>query len=644
MPDVVTILENNRVITEVSGADVAAQIAIAASAENADRAEQAYQDILEVASGAPDAPSILNKVDKAANGSDFADLGQFRANIGLFDTRAAAAAATIAAEIDSIKTAGFAASGDGGGATYDRWVAGMASLPVGGEGVWWFEAADGSRWQIAEAPQHMAAAFGALGGAAIDARPIINEAFLAPMVREINLGALTHYISLPGLRPASGKNLVGINRAVSWLRVIPVTGPSTGQNYAVGRINHDGGLCRDYSIDCQRSHFGIGMHGQPHGHAIYAKAGGTCRNVNVVRVDVHNCYGYAHYTTTGPATDGLLVEDTRREDCRAFNFNVGFEETGTVNRHVNVRPVAIAAPQDGGVLLSCEALFHQYGAVQDVVNVEPYGRGTTQSAISIFNVENQDIEKIHYINPDIDVTGDFGLYVEGRNAAGTANPADGTINKIKDVQVFGGRIRASLAGGVLRGAQTTVKIHGTEIIGRDGVGLELSQNVNVTFYAPDIESNRPVGGSTSAVGIAINGPPNAKWHGGGRIAANGPAGSFATDLLSIKFFGSPELVPAMPVSSPITKQYRIPQSSWIDGGTGLQYAELDLTRFRPTGGKGEALMYVSAILEFPFPGPPLDYSLSVLHISGNLVIRVYIKSATVLTNYVLKAQVTEYPA
>lgn len=91
MPDVITVLENNRVITEVAGADVLLPMAIAASAENADRAEQAYQDILEVASGAPDAPSILNKLNKSGDNAD----PDFLENIG------AATAADIAGKLDT---------------------------------------------------------------------------------------------------------------------------------------------------------------------------------------------------------------------------------------------------------------------------------------------------------------------------------------------------------------------------------------------------------------------------------------------------------------------------------------------------------------------------------------------------------------
>lgn len=574
--------------------------------------------------------------DKGDPGGDAAQIGTFTEAAGLnFD-----------AGVQRVRTTGFATDADGGAAEYDRWTVGMTALPSGGEGVWWFEAADGSKWQIADMPEHMAAMFGALGGSGIDARPIINQAFSAPMVRQINLGALTHYISLPGLRPASGKNLVGINRAVSWVRVIPVTGLTTGQNYAVGRINDDGGLCRDYSIDCRRSHFGIGTHGQPHGHVIYAKDGGTCRRTTVVRVDVHNCYGYAHYTTTGTVGDGVLVEDTRREDCRAFNFNVGFEEVGNVNRHTNVRPLAVAAAQDGGTLLTCECLFHQYGDIQNVEYLDPCGRGTAQAGISIFNTEGQDIERVHYINPDIDVTADFGLFVEARNAAGTADPGDGALADINDVQIFGGRIRATSVGGLASGA--TVKVHGTEMIGLDGPGMEVRTGSTVEFHSPCLEGNRDPAGATVAWGLFVNGG-SVKWYGSGRLRAIGPAFSKAADLASVDWYGMPETFPVMgEVDVAITdKLFRVPFADWLADTPGQNYrVDLDLSGLN--GGSGvldTTKTIVLPSLEIPFPagavGANFAFSTEVLWI-GTESVRVYIITTETLTGCVLKARVTEF--
>lgn len=81
MPDVITILENNVVTTEVAGADVLLPMAIAASSAAADRAEAALAEIEEIASGAPDAPSILNKADK--DGANITDAESFRDSLDL---------------------------------------------------------------------------------------------------------------------------------------------------------------------------------------------------------------------------------------------------------------------------------------------------------------------------------------------------------------------------------------------------------------------------------------------------------------------------------------------------------------------------------------------------------------------------------
>lgn len=89
MPDVITVLKDNVVITQVAGAELLLPMAIAASAVNADRAEAALAEIADFASGAPDAPSILNKINR--DGSNVL-VSQFRGAIGSFINKAAAQA------------------------------------------------------------------------------------------------------------------------------------------------------------------------------------------------------------------------------------------------------------------------------------------------------------------------------------------------------------------------------------------------------------------------------------------------------------------------------------------------------------------------------------------------------------------------
>lgn len=78
MADVVTVIQDNRVVVEVAGADAAAAIATAAVAEMAAQVAADLLEIQEIASGAPDAPSILNKLNKDGDNADV----DLLANIG----------------------------------------------------------------------------------------------------------------------------------------------------------------------------------------------------------------------------------------------------------------------------------------------------------------------------------------------------------------------------------------------------------------------------------------------------------------------------------------------------------------------------------------------------------------------------------
>lgn len=80
MPDVITVLQNNTVTTEVAGAELLLPMAIAAATALAERAEAALAEIEDIASGAPDAPSILNKLDK--DGGNVGDAAAFREAVG----------------------------------------------------------------------------------------------------------------------------------------------------------------------------------------------------------------------------------------------------------------------------------------------------------------------------------------------------------------------------------------------------------------------------------------------------------------------------------------------------------------------------------------------------------------------------------
>ena len=108
-------------------------------------------DVDSIVSQAADRLPATFKGDKGDVGRDATDIG----------TIANLLASTIPANVKQVRTTGFLADGDGGDATYQRTT---ANLAAGGQGIWWFVAGDGSKWQIAPAAEHMAAQFGALGG------------------------------------------------------------------------------------------------------------------------------------------------------------------------------------------------------------------------------------------------------------------------------------------------------------------------------------------------------------------------------------------------------------------------------------------------------------------------------------------------
>lgn len=82
-PDVITVLQNNIVITQPAGSEILVAMAVAASTTNAERAETALAEILDIAENAPEAPSIANKAD--LDGDNINDPGAFRAAIGAVD-------------------------------------------------------------------------------------------------------------------------------------------------------------------------------------------------------------------------------------------------------------------------------------------------------------------------------------------------------------------------------------------------------------------------------------------------------------------------------------------------------------------------------------------------------------------------------
>ncbi len=542
-------------------------------------------------------------------------------------------------EILRIHTNGFLLDGDGGSAFYDRWIDTMDPLPVDGRGVWWFEAFDTSCWQIAAAAEHNAQQFGALGGPEIDAAPILNAAFSAAMVRQIQIGALIHYFT-PEIVVPSGKGLRGISRILSWMKVIPLPEEDTQATPRFAIVHRDdfGGLSEDYSIDCQRSGLGRGDDNRTHGLCLIATTDGVCDGTRVRRVDVHNVWGYAHYTVAAIGGSSR-VRNVAHEDCRCFNFQVGFETTGHVTSAWSRDTTSYGDPIDGGLKVPVEALYHEYGAIQSFTRFNAFGRGTGGAGILIYTTDGADIEQITYRTPDIliDTLGGTAMVVEGRIG-----------NRINRFVMDGGSVVSSHMGAVFRVGQMVVR--NASIVGLNGNGLEIGTGAAVDLHSPTIEANRDANGSIAAVAVPINTTEPIRWYGGGRVAANGPPASFSINKTLVSFLATPEItpyglpIPPVPGSVLRERMFRIPRADWITSGTQDLQVRINLTASPSDRVADIQKAHLIPTLEFPFPNGGVynpAVSFATLWIDPTQV-RIYVKSDQPLTGWVLKAQLTEY--
>jgi hypothetical protein len=542
-------------------------------------------------------------------------------------------------EVVRIRTNGFLLDGDGGAAFYDRWIDALNPLPVDGRGIWWFEAFDTSCWQIAAAAEHNAEQFGALGGVEIDAAPILNAAFAASMVRQIQIGALTHYFT-PEIVVPSGKGLRGISRTLSWMKVIPLADEETQTTprFAIVHRDDSDGFSEDYSIDCQRSGLGRGDDNRTHGLCIIATADGACEGTRIRRVDVHNAWGYAHYTVVTVGGSASL-QNVAHEDCRCFNFQVGFETTGYVSASWSRDTTAYGDPVDGGLKVPVEALYHEYGAIQSFTRFNAVGRGTGGAGILIYTTDNVDIGQITYRAPDIfiDTLGGTAMVVEGR-----------TGNRVNRFVIDGGSVIGADMGAVFRFGQMVVR--NTNIVGLDGNGLEIGTGATVDLHAPMIEANRDANGPVAAVAVPINTIEQIRWYGDGRVAANGPITSYSIDKTLVRFFGTPEITPFGPPIPPVPgsilreRMFRIPRTDWIVSGTQDFQVRINLTASPNDRVADIQKAHLIPTLEFPFPNGGVynpTVSFGTLWIDPTQV-RIYVKSDQPLTGWVLKARLTEY--
>lgn len=482
----------------------------------------------------PDGSGGLIYAEKTSGGS--VEIGRAATIAGLIPAVATTAAITSGvfdASITRIQTRGFAAANDGGAAVYERTTASLS----GGSGVWWFTAADASKWQIVKLDEHRAAQFGALGGAGINATPILNAALASDQVQVVNLGPLTHYIngattgSYTILKP-SGKGLRGINREVSWVKLNAVTlGTQANAIQTIYCEDDEHGFFEDFSLDCQRSGAGGTNNDRVSGVTIRAKSADG-RGTRVRRVNVYNATGYGHYES---ADATRKLRDIVREDCQSWNCQVGHESSGDVEV-LSIDPYTHSDSGnvwDGGASISCEAMFHEYGNVLKVHRVRAKGYGHCGAGIYPSPIAGSaNLRSVIYDDPDIEVLSAVpGLQTDGSGSY-----------SIESLKVNGGRIVSKGTGANFTYA--AAQVYGTKIVGGQGgsgAGVISTTGATVDLYAPDVTGTGS--GGVAAIGVSQQGTGVMRWHGGGKLTATGGSAQNATD-------GTVTFVGNGPIASP----------------------------------------------------------------------------------------------
>lgn len=424
------------------------------------------------------------------------------------------------AGINRMRTTGRLVDGDGGGAMYDRWAGG--ALPSAGRDVWWFTATgDNSAWVLSPDQLFFASQFGATGGDAIDAGPILNAALNAPMVQTLNLGALTHFFSGQIIKP-SGKALIGVSRSASWLKAIP----AFVARQCVYTIDDVNGRFADFSLDVQRSGLGGTNAQRSSGVTIRAQNADGFGTI-VDRVDVYNATGYAHYDSAdygGSLATPRKLRGIVRRQCRAFNSQVGFESTGDTSiKTIDCDVEASTVTWDGGTLVPTEAMYHEYGPIAHVHRIRCRGYGQAGAGALPAVVDPFSLRRVTYDECDIEVTsGVPALVVNGQ-------VINGVEYRVQNLQIINCRFVSANGGGTsLNG--TTATIRGGTFIGGasasngqgNGAGIDTSTNSIVDIYAAEVVGNADPAGGGAAYGVNAQGNAVVRLH-GGRVTATGPA-------------------------------------------------------------------------------------------------------------------------
>ncbi|KQO13289.1 hypothetical protein [Sphingomonas sp. Leaf242] len=496
----------------IDGADQLAVI-VAEAETAADRADAAIAIAL---AAADRAQAYANQLPDFVQGSP----GASATEVGLF---AAAKGMTFVSAINRIRTTGRQLRGDGGAAWYVRWVAPMPALAAGQQDFSWFQAADASRWVLEAGQPFYPQQFGAMGDPSLtrttiaqniavgsrgpDEAAAINAALLAPMVRELIVTA-QHWFGTD-IRKPSGKHLRGLDRATCGFHRIPLIGNQARPQFGVYSEDDDSGSFSDFFVNCQRSGY-TGAPGSNQQQLLNRCSGliirRDSRNVRASRVDVLNSHGYSHYTCAGSAGNaGPTPKDTIREDCRAYNGQTGFEETGLGLTHENIDCSVYTDPLDGGIVLPMECAFHSYSGVAFIRRIRCSFIGNAPAVLDAI-ADGVDSGTIINIDCDYEPTGgQAAIIITNPDPAGVGNPnnAGRRIQKyiIRHTRAVPARIfdnqkspyavqadnaAVSIEGGEFRGLGITAST-GAVVDIRNGAVVEGSRSDGLFLFALNID-------------------------------------------------------------------------------------------------------------------------------------------------------------
>jgi hypothetical protein len=555
-----------------------------------------------------------------------------------------AVAATIDPDVHVIRTSGRLTENDGGAATYQRTT---SALDGSQQNYSWFQAADGSVWQLSDGQPYYAAQFGALGGDQIDSRPIIQAALDAPMVGVLNLGPLVHWFS-GNIQKPSGKGLVGAGRGISGFRSFQITVQQTSPRYGIYCDGDKNGWFADFFINIDRA--GLNFGATPVAQLLNRCSGlvirGDSQSVRVDRIDVYNATGYAHYTAAGDGgNSGPTPKDIMRRDCQAYNSQVCFEATSLGTEEETIDCAAWGAPQDGGTTIPMETAYHAYGGIARVIRrrCSFYGNATGDLTVITDGVDNGEVG---FEDCDFETTGtQAGLNVANPDPNGTANPAN--VGKITiNYWVRGGRIAGGTFGLLANHANINVE---KAIFTSRSTGLQINSNAKLDLYSPTV---RVAGATTVAVfGVNVEGNGTASWHGAGELTVkNSGSGSVVTYAPSVKFTNVPVITPPSSQLGTALPNYRqrktgqIIQTAWSSYNPTTTNKRFYLNIPLATSVASRALTMVNLALQQPdgsLVWPPQDLTIA-FNWQSNGLIQVQISTADSLTNYSLRYEIVEY--